>query len=801
MFKKRKLSSYIAMSAFYVPVVSAEGNIIEEVMVTATMRAQSVQEVPYNISAFSGEKMERQGITDMAQLSRNIPGIAFMDKGPRTAGAFANSIAMRGINVDSSGNSSERPGSTAPTVGTYVGNTPIFTSLRLKDIERVEVLRGPQGTLYGSGAMGGIVRLVQNKPNVEETQVKVSTRLSSTDHSDGLSNETDVLFNLPLNSNFAVRGNVGRVDNAGFIDSPNLYQVDRDGAPILADPSDPVNSSGVFHSETDINDEDIVNGRLSLLWDVSDKTSVTLSYHMQRDEVGGRQGDNEALAEYDSGTVSEEPFERDVDLYSLDVESDLGFATMTVAMAHTEVQGDMLQDSSGNYGVDGSLGFALNFPGYFGSGVDLYTEYYGNNPRYLVSSRRTWEDKIDSMEVRLVSNTDGAYDWLLGVNYLKQKSDFRQADSNLGRNDYVAAVNNAGAILIGLDGSPAVGPGFFTDTTPNDLVYFFDNKTEFTDKAVYGELTYHISEAWQVTGGFRYFDQKFEAIQEGGIVTGNFIGGAQASFNEKDTLFKFNTSYDLNDDTMLFFTWAEGFRRGGVNAVPESKIRPDRGEALIYVPDELTSMEVGIKGSFGKSWDYTATLFDVNWENAQLNTTLTALVLIGAANIPEAETQGFEIELTGNLTDSLSLSFGYAHVDSEVTKSVVQADRLAVVGSELPIPKQTASVALTYFQELTDAELIWNINASYRDETPSGTLATKGGNALRYTVYEAFTLVDASVVYNAGAWSVTGFVSNLTNERGTVGGSSAGIQGPDFAWESVVRPRTIGVGLTYEFSK
>ena len=803
-FRKSALSQAVAVTSVSVGAIATNvqaAEVIEEVTVTATKRAASVQEIPYNISAVSGELLERTGITDMAALARNIPGVVFMDKGPRSAGAFANSIAMRGVNIDGSGNTSDRPGNTAPTVATYVGSVPMFTSIRLKDIERVEVLRGPQGTLYGSGAMGGIVRLVPRLPDPDETLVELSTRLSATDESDDWNNEFDFTFNAPISDTVALRGNISRVENAGFIDAPSLYEFDANNSPVLADPANPATSGAVTRSDDDVNDEEIINGRISALWNVSDSTSAVVTYHAQRDEVNGRQGDSDFLGEYEFGNRIEEPFERDVELLSLDLESDLGFATMTVAASRSETDGELVKDQSGSYGPEGNLGISLNFPGYFGSGIDLYTEYYGNNPRFAVESKREWQDEVSSLEVRLVSNTDGApIDWLVGFSYLKQDFRLRQEDSNLGRNDYIAAVNDAGLTLIGLDGTPAVGPGFFTGTTPNNLGYFFDNDTEFTDLALFGELTYHISDAWQVTAGARYFDQSFDAAQEGGLLVSGFVVDNTADIEESDVLLKLNTSYDINDNTMLFATWSEGFRRGGVNAVPANLVRAARGESLEFEADEITSMELGLKGSLGEKIDYTVTAFDIDWDNPQLNTNLTFLALVGVANVPAAETRGFELEVSATPMDSLQLTFGYSYVDTEITESVEQADRLALVGSQLPVPKSTASIVVNYFQDLGNrGELIWSLLGSYKDETPSGTEATRGPNARRFQVFDSFTLLDATVSLEQGKWVASAFINNLTNERATSGGQTAAFSSPIGQWDAVVRPRTIGFGLRYNF--
>ena len=797
--KRLGLAALISSTALTAP---AYAQATDQIIVTSTKRAQSVTDVPYNISAIDGDVLAREGITDIATLARRIPGVVFLDKGPRSAGAFANSISMRGLNVDGAGNTSDRPGNTAPTVATYVGSTPVFTSIRLQDLERVEVLRGPQGTLYGSGAMGGIVQLVPKKPEIGATEATISTRFGFTQGSGGFNNETDLVFNLPVNDMIALRANLGRVDNDGFIDHPAQFEVDRNGVPILADPSDPANSAPVTFENNDVNNEEVLVGRAALLVAPSDSLSALFTYHYQRDEVGGRQAESPQLDNYEFAGRIDEPYERDVQLASIDVEADLGFATMTVAASHTETDGLLVKDNSGNYSGAGNIGTVLNFPDpYYGSGSDLYTAYYGNNPRFVLESARAWQENVDVVELRFASNdTDSPFSWLIGGTYISHEFQLRQEDSPLGRNAYIDGVNDGGITLIGLDGTPAAsGPGFFSPQTPNDLGYFFDNDNTFEELAFFGELTFQVTDRWQVTGGIRYFDQEITALQSGGLLVGGLVETNNALIEENDVLFKANTSYDITDNMKAFFTFSEGYRRGGVNAVPASLVRAARGESLIFEPDELTSYELGVKGALLDSLNYTVTLFDIDWQNAQFNTNLTFLALIGVANLPKAENKGIEVELGGNLSDALSFNLGYSFVDTEVVESVEQADRLAVVGSQLPIPKHTASANINYFQSLSNgAEIIYTLNASYKDETPSGLFATRAANARRFQVFDDFALLDATVTWNNGPWSATAYINNLTNARGVSGGEPVAFSSFG-AHDTIVRPRTFGLGFSYSF--
>jgi iron complex outermembrane receptor protein len=223
-FSKHHLAMAItAVSAGYALSVSQAVNAqddgkIEEVIVTATARETSVQDVPYNISAVSGDDISAAQITDQAELMRNVPGVAVVDRGSRNSGVI-NGIMIRGLNVDSAA-LGDYSVAAAPTVSTYVNSTPVYANFILKDLERVEILRGPQGTLYGSGSLGGTVRYITRSPDTEGNSVDFSSGVSSTTGSDGLNYTADSVVNLALSDTFAIRAAAGLVDDAGSRSHP-----------------------------------------------------------------------------------------------------------------------------------------------------------------------------------------------------------------------------------------------------------------------------------------------------------------------------------------------------------------------------------------------------------------------------------------------------------------------------------------------------------------------------------------------------------------------------------------------------
>jgi outer membrane receptor protein involved in Fe transport len=316
------------------------GGVIEEIVVTATRREQSILDIPYNITAISGDAIEDAKIVDNMELMREVAGASVVDRGYRNVGVI-NSIMIRGLNIDGSA-LGDYALNTVPTVSTYVNDTPIYANFILKDLERVEVLRGPQGTLYGSGSLGGTVRYITRAPSTEGFEGEISGSISQTEGSEGENYSLDLVLNAPLSDNAAFRLAAGTLQNDGIVDYVNVYELDSDGIPVA--PNGILDPAASFRRVEDADDVDITYARAALFFEPNEIFNFTLSYHTQSDDIGGRRqqttGTDAAgnrYGEYEIGSIQLEPSSRDVDLASLEAEFDLGFGTKATASAKTRV--------------------------------------------------------------------------------------------------------------------------------------------------------------------------------------------------------------------------------------------------------------------------------------------------------------------------------------------------------------------------------------------------------------------------------------------------------------------------------
>lgn len=760
---------------------------IEEIVVTATRRESSVLDIPYNISAISGQVLEEALIFDNADLMRNVAGAGVVDRGHRNSGVI-NSVMIRGLNIDGAA-LGDYALNTVPTVSTYVNDTPIYANFVLKDIERVEVLRGPQGTLYGSGSLGGTVRYIMRKPDPAEFDASVFTWVSQTDGSEGTNYGGDFMINAPMGDASAFRLTGGTIQGAGIIDYVNVYELDSEGLP--AAPNGVLDPAASYREVEDADEVDITYARASLYFEPSDRFNALLSYQMQEDDIGGRRqqtngldGFGERYKDYEIGSIQLEPSSRDVDLASLETEIDLGFATLTSSTSSYEHTGDSVSENTGFYAQNGWL---LNF--------------YYNYPRPMASAHRDYFDEAFVQELRLVSSGENAVDWIVGGFY---------RDQDMG--------GSQTSILAGFERWADL---WFGDPTliVQDQDFHYTRDENFEDLGIFGEVTFHIGDAFHLTLGARWFDVEFTnntEMQVGVWAPGifNFEDTAEFTGDEDGTLFKINAAWDLSDNQMLYATVSEGYRRGGSNAVPLVGPFAEDPGWLQYGSDSVVNYEVGLKGSTDRL-RYTVAGFYVDWEDVQLNTASTNWGFFTAANGDTARTSGIELELDGVIGDNVSYNIGYAFVDGELTGDAFAPLTLSppYVLAEKGAPmigtaEHTLNAAIQ-FEVPVNNNMSWStrVNGYYQSDTENafGDGARTPGT---FTAeLDGFALLNLTTWLSGDNWHASLYVMNLTNEEGTTGQFSNLYMGTDPAQnyfgngskEFLTLPRTVGVAVSYEF--
>lgn len=776
------------MSVLYGGLVIADDNALQEIVVTATRRAESVQDVPASITAVSGIALEQAGIEDMAGLAHSVAGVNYTDKGPY--GSTTNStLIIRGLNSEDTSDLAFPTPIVSP-VATYVDETPLFANIRLLDIDHVEILRGPQGTLYGSGSLGGTVRIVQNAPNPQGVDAKAEIGMSDTAHTHSPNEDINGMINIPISDTLAVRLNVGFTNQAGFINQPNLFVLNSSGVPVPTAPGN-LFSPAETYAKDGVNSYDYRTARIATLWKPNDDFHAQLTYYYQK-SIGNGYPYSSPVYGVDSLSSTDYILEQTTDtvnMAALTLEYDLGFATMTLATSWANHDNLTHDDGTSVYET-----------------FSFYTPYYGSNPRAVFPRYGGLDDKLWSQELRFASKTGGALDWVGGIFFKNEGSHIIDHEYYPGYNDYYnscAPIYGAGSAQCGVGEYGPINGVSEIDGIPliTDQSYVGDFETRFKDMAVFGELTWHFTSAWSLTGGTRVFKQSVTQSQQTGLLFDgpDFIANESLSHDWSRALWKLNTSYKLDSSNLVYATWSQGFRRGGVNALPPTEpVNNYKTPAALTTlePDTANNYEMGVKGTLQNRYRYSTAIYDIQWKNIQEGAQLTPLVLPGALNVGNGYSRGLELELSASLTEHWLAQLGYTYDQTKFTSfSPLALVGLTVpppaVGSPLPgTPKNSVALGLEYGHlEVAGGEMRYALNAHYQSVVIPAFSATVPAVA-------GFTMLDARASFSLARWVTTLYVDNLTNQLGISSYTDPASYG--YRYSAIVsRPRTIGVTVAY----
>ena len=780
---------------------------LDEVVVTANRREQVLEAVPYNLSVVSADQLSAANVTDLASLASTVPGLSMYDYGARFAGASAPII--RGINATAEATRGFRSFEQNP-VGTYIGNSPIDGYFQLDDLKQVEVLRGPQGTLYGAGALGGALRLIPNDPDLHAFAGSFEAGGDRYDHSSGTGYTLKAMVNVPIAETFAVRASAKYDVQPGFINAYGLLERSNNGLsciPEAADPSDPVNSPGIYSSRDDWNFQKTFTGRVSALWKPNEAFSAQLAFlHSNVIGDGGPvvnpdfKGGVSPLdplttlppgGPYQEFSQIDQPFSRYTNLTSLDASYNVGFATLSSTSSYYTTTGSSLQDNT-----------------YDLAGLDSggYLPYYAGtptNPRFVYAQLFTDKAHTFTEELRLVSNTspDNMFDYVLGVFYEKQE--------------------RTGSWTIAIPGSPEraaltpCAPACDILVGPNDANFQQIDTQNFQDKSVFGELTYHFLTHGQITFGVRHFSQQFTDAQS--YVDYTFPTDIPATPHDSPaskTVGKVDPSFEYAKDQFVYALWSQGFRRGGANSVPLSGPFQESPVMSTYLPDKTNTYETGLKGRFSNGLSYTVDVFYIKWDKPQISSSLPSGNL-AVYNANTAVSKGVEFETSGPLPlQGLGYSVGFSYADAKLTSDFsLPADNGHGVitpglltgksGEQLPgSPKNSVSAALLYDTPVAPGyDLALSLNGVYRSAVKMQLAPTLGSATVQQS--SSYQVLNASATLNHKPWRFTGYVTNLLDKQEVLVPPtqlSAGNNLDRLADDYVINPpRQVGFRVGYTF--
>ncbi len=737
---------------------------IQEVIVTATKRSESVQDIPMSIAVISTQDIERRGLIGMQDYLRSIPGVNQIDRGGD------NAIVIRGISTSPQSENF----SSGTTVATYFDETPITGAaglgtggidVRPVDLERIEVLRGPQGTTFGNSSLGGAVRLIPAKPKLDRFDGNVAASYSDTSGFGSESSMIQGMINIPLvTDKFALRAVGYRYDESGYY--RNIAATD----PVtLAWAQTYGLASYVGGSpENDIGRMRSTGGRIAALWKPTEKLDLSMNYLSQKIEQDGRPEASVGTFEQAREPVapqarvrgqSGEVNDANMDLLNLVLNYDLGWATLTSAASW----------------VDGGSVYA------YAQGTARFSAFYGP-----ASSTGPSHFKSFTEETRLASKFDGPFQFLGGVFY-------EDVDDKLFQ-------------TIDWPGTPATNPYV------SSPMFLYDARRQLDHRAVFGEVSYDLTEKLTATVGGRYFkyDKDQSVLQEGGVfglvngVPRTPIGAGVTQFlssSEDGSTFKANLSYKPTKDALLYAGWSEGFRLGRPDAGLPAAICDTDNNGIVdggnlsiestrtVNPDYLENYEIGGKlALFDRRMVVDTAVYHIKWDGLPIRA-IAACGLAYVANVGAATSDGVELQASFAVTEGLRVDFGGGYTKAELSEDAPGLG--AREGARLPgSPKVSANLAAQYDFDVAGYKAFVRADSFYTGKFYGDLLQTPAVAAGDYIK------VDARAGVAIKNLRLELFVRNLTNEDAyTWRGLS--VREPLYGFR--MRPRTIGIQVGYDF--
>jgi iron complex outermembrane receptor protein len=804
---------------------------LAEIVVSAQKREQSLQDVPYNISALGGDMLRDTGVPSINGLTQMVPGLMNVDEGPAER-AGNNNFILRGLRTDPPGGGSggvEYQNLTVSPVSTYFGETPVFFQMPLDDLERVEVLRGPQGTLYGSGSQAGTIRFIPKKPDFDQFSGEVSADGSYTQYAPNANGSIHGVLNIPIADHFALRVVAGEDHLAGFMNAVDRVELQPNATPVPSIPGDLTSGFVLGPVQKGTNSSDQYFVRTALRWKPSDAVDLQLDYLHQHTSMADSQWGSAwaggpfdtSFGAYPNATVDTrpgcdhcttnwegEPYGDSVNLVDLVATVDVGLGTVTSASSYYDDQSATNFDETGVY-------YGTTSPPGTGSAFLPYYPYL-NYPRLISGQRAATGDHSFIQELRLVSTPGKLFDYVVGLYYQRQIQTVDMVGSLPG----ITAFDT-------YTGQPNSSPY-------GDLIVDYNRNTAFVDKAAFGELTYHVTDAWQVTGGVRFFEQPYRSNVSlllplcGAICSSDQVNPAGLATSNSATKFsnhvwKANTSYDFSPTLKLYATFSEGFRHGGVSGLPSNGPFASPSDLQTFKPDLAKNYEIGVKGSaFERRVTFFADVYLVNLYDFQFDDVNLSQVT-GAFNGSQARSQGLEMETQFALTEHFSAGVGYAFTRSYVTKSFDIQDYLpyALVPSQggtgtlaslfggpisagTNLPGVSRNVVNAFGDYTLPARVFGDGSATWKFHLDASYRSSESSNINPISIYNfvipsAF-IANAHIALNTvDRMTYSFFVRNITNNPDISGGINDQEFGNPYRLRNVGRPRTVGVGVRYQF--
>lgn len=740
-----------------------------DIVVTANKRESTIQKTPMSITAVTGEQLQNRGIARLEDAIRSVPSVTV-----RSAGPGQTELSMRGLAA---------AGGSAPTVGFYLDDIaltpPVGSWSRtvidpsLYDLARVEVLRGPQGTLYGGGSMGGTIRLITNQPKLDEFGGSVSLDGSMTKGGSKPNGTLSVALNIPLlKDKAAFRLAATESYVGGWIDrvvvDPFPFPTGSGCAPFQGCDRGAVENAPVSKRFKNVNWTHTTNVRGTLLVKPTDNITSTTTGLIQYTRQGGANTfdvppGEKYMAHFQPYDIAE-PYRDKFWLLGNSTAVDMNFATLTFVTSYWKRNQALTQDTT-----------------------EAYQNYF-NLPSFPTNPYEIqlgWNDVNQfSEEVRLASNGSGRFKWIAGAFYANLKS----VNRSFTQDPALCGFSNGGC--------PANPDGIIFDATQIFKVKQY---------AFFGEASYKITPELTFTAGGRYFhfDNSLDLTQNGYFTPTGNLGITRITSEKKNQGFtpKFNLSYEPSSNLTLYATAAQGFRPGGVNQTvpvtgPGSCLPGLQALGLTQAPsgydaDKIWTYEGGEKFRT-KGVTFNASFYYNKWSGIQQLLTLPCGFGY-TTNAGSAATYGPEVEASFQLTPEISAQVSGTYTHAKLT-SVLPGTGYSVGQQILNIPKYQVTGALTYSRTVMN-DVLLTLRAEDTLVGPAQDVS------FSYYRLPSYNLLNLRMQFERDNWSAALYVNNVTDERAQISANNTGmsVNSPALFRIATNQPLTVGVNYNYRF--
>ena len=753
---------------------------LQEIIVTARKREENLQDVPLSIDVFTKKDMQNLGISSFDDYAEKVPSISFISLGPGTQ-----FFVMRGVSDGSNPNYSN-----TSATGFFIDDMSLSwqgvqPDLHLYDIERIEVLNGPQGTTFGASSMSGAIRYVTNKPDVNAFSAGVD--FNGGQIQGGQQNWTyEGFLNAPIiDGTLGLRLSAFSDSHGGFINDPLTTRTWINGAV----------SNNAQWARNDYNREHVEGGRIALKGVLNEQWSATLTYGFQRQSTLGAWDEDPNLAPRTVERFGPESHRFEAKTLEFHVDGDVGIGDLVFASTYWSLPtrqeneySEYIQNYGGAFGVPGSNEgvTCLNDPVY-GTGPYAgckspiqYYEYHTNPER--------WSD-----ELRLVSKPGGRFHWLGGLYWEKTR------DKDSGSTYYMPGLRTNSPAFHYYNAYNGAPPG--STSLPPGEWYGYSTRSDYLQVTEFADISYDLTNKLDVEAGVVHFHSDFRYYSPYGqfAYAPTSPSLSVGSSNKWDS--KFGINYKLTDKVMLYADFAQGFRDGGSNSgFPQSCY--NKGVPLSYVPDTLNNYEIGWKStSLNGRLLWNGAAYDMNWK--QLQTIIYDVNICAPSayytNVGNARIYGVESNVDYKLSDNWSFQAAVSYTDPHISSSPY-ADFQANIGERLPyVPYLSWSWNLRYAHPVAkDLRGFAQFDISHKGDMWDD-FNIQGSNGFPRLLQPSYSIMNLRIGLNptGGHWLTEFYITNLADKNAIVYSNTFNFD----LRETTNEPRVYGLRLNYRFGK